>query len=109
MIVIADIQRAVANRYRVPLASMTERDGIGARERPKVRARQAAMFLCYELGRDHNENSKFSLSNIGRYFGGRDHSTVFHACSVVEKRRRLDSIFFNELKELASHFSLPGA
>jgi len=48
-----------------------------------VRARQIAMFLC----RKHTTSS---LKSVGEEFGGRDHSTVIHAISVIEDESRLD-------------------
>ena len=49
-------------------------------------ARQIAMYLCREY-------TSSSLTNIGLYFGKRDHSTVIHACRNIEKK-------MNEDKEL---------
>ena len=54
-------------------------------------ARQIAMFLSKELTRS-------SLKTIGLHFGGRDHSTVIHACSSIEKSINTD----NSLKEIVN-------
>jgi chromosomal replication initiator protein len=48
-----------------------------------VRARQIAMFLC-------RKHTSASLKSIGEEFGGRDHSTVIHAISIIEDESRLD-------------------
>jgi hypothetical protein len=80
---IADIQRAVAAEFGVPLHTMRE----PAPTEPCLRnnfdvahARQVAIALSFVLT-DH------SRKRIGDYFGGRDHTTVLHACRQVEKRR----------------------
>jgi chromosomal replication initiator protein len=41
-----------------------------------------------------------SIGRIGHYFGGRDHSTVIHACRVVEKRCRRDRRLRNRLRRI---------
>ena len=51
-----------------------------------VNARHVAMYLCREI-------TKNSLILIGKHFGKRDHSTVIHACKVVEEKILNDSVF----------------
>ena len=51
-----------------------------SRRQPLVRARQTAMYLCREL-------TDLSLPKIGRAFGGRDHTTVLHACRKIAELR----------------------
>jgi chromosomal replication initiator protein len=80
---IASIQRAVAAEYDIPVAMMTEPDGIGARLRGKVRLRQVAMRLSTFL-------TEHSLVRIGHFFGGRDHTTVISACKRVDQVRADD-------------------
>ena len=46
-----------------------------------VEARQTAMFLCRHI-------LDSSLSSVGIYFGGRDHTTVMHAIKTVEKKQK---------------------
>lgn len=72
---IADIQRAVARHYAVPLIDMTS----ARRSKVVARPRQVAMLLAKRLTRR-------SLPEIGFYFGGRDHTTVMHAVKVTEQR-----------------------
>ena len=57
-------------------------EGIVGKSRRKeiVEARQTAMFLC----RNILDNS---LSSVGMYFGGRDHTTVMHAIKIIEKKK----------------------
>jgi chromosomal replication initiator protein len=59
------------------------------RKKEVVLARQLAMYLSKEL-------TKSSLKSIGLNFGGRDHSTVIHACNTIEQNSLVD----NSLKEL---------
>ena len=63
-------------------------------------ARQAAMFLAKEL--THN-----SLKSIGLFFGGRDHSTVIHACKTIKIKMLEDDIFNAEIKTLLRRLSGP--
>lgn len=74
MIMIATIQRRVAGFYGLPLIEMTS----ARRARKVVRPRQVAMYLSSRL-------TTRSLPDIGRRFGGRDHTTVMHAIRRVEQ------------------------
>lgn len=76
---IAEIQRAVAEHFRIPLIEMRSQ----RRSRIVARPRQIAMYLCKEL-------TLFSLPMIGRHFGGRDHTTVMHAIRKVEMLGEVD-------------------
>ena len=49
-----------------------------SRRRELVKTRHLAMYLCRELTNN-------TLTSIGLFFGGRDHTTVIHACGKVEK------------------------
>lgn len=71
---IARIQRLVATEYKIPVREMVSQ----RRARKVARPRQIAMFLA-------RETTPLSLPNIGRLFGWRDHTTVMHACEVVER------------------------
>jgi len=61
-----------------------------SRKMELVNARHMAMFLCREL-------TSSSLISIGKYFGGRDHSTVIHACRTIEDRLQQDGSFAKQL------------
>jgi len=65
------IQRAVCEEFRVTLTDMSSK----RRARAIARPRQVAMYLCKKL-------TKRSLPDIGRRFGGRDHTTVMHAVNA---------------------------
>lgn len=56
-------------------------------------ARQVAMYLSREL-------TNSSLKTIGLHFGGRDHSTVVHACKVIEEKREKDETLRSQLKSI---------
>ncbi|MGB1048701.1 MAG: chromosomal replication initiator protein DnaA [Rhodothermales bacterium] len=61
-----------------------------SRKRPIVDARQVAMHFCKQM-------TQHSLEAIGRRFGGRDHSTVIHACKAIQARIDTDPRFVEEL------------
>ena len=58
-------------------------------------ARQVAMYLSREL-------TSLSLQTVGDSFGGRDYSTVIHACGKIKQRVESDSSFYKELVQLIS-------
>ncbi|ESK36688.1 chromosomal replication initiator protein dnaA [Acinetobacter nectaris CIP 110549] len=84
-----NIQRVVGEYFKVPLKEL-----IGPkRTRIYARPRQLAMGLSRELTGD-------SFPEIGMAFGGRDHSTVMHACEKVVSLRETDPIFDEDYKNL---------
>jgi chromosomal replication initiator protein len=74
LMTIENIQKAVAEYYKLRISDLLSR----RRPRAIARPRQMAMALCKELT-DH------SLPEIGKAFGGRDHTTVLHACRKIEE------------------------
>jgi chromosomal replication initiator protein len=86
---IDEIQRAVADYFNLRLTEMlSER-----RARNIARPRQIAMYLSKQL-------TARSLPEIGRRFGGRDHTTVMHAVRKVEDLRRDDSQIDDDITRL---------
>jgi len=77
---IDEIQRRVSDHYRIRQAEMTS----ARRAREVARPRQVAMYLAKQL-------TPRSLPEIGRRFGGRDHTTVIHAVRQIEKLRQSDA------------------
>lgn len=69
------------------------------RKKEIVLARQLAMFFSKEL-------TKSSLKTIGLHFGGRDHSTVIHACNSIEQMQQEDEGIKNLIKNLRSQIEL---
>ncbi len=67
---IENIQKTVADFYKIKVADMHSKK----RPRAVARPRQIAMSLAKEL-------TQISLPEIGSNFGGRDHTTVLHACA----------------------------
>jgi len=64
------------------LSGISEQGIVGkSRKQEIVEARQTAMFLCRHI-------LDSSLSSVGIYFGGRDHTTVMHAIKAVEKKQK---------------------
>jgi chromosomal replication initiator protein len=74
VISISNIQKTVADYYQLRMADMLSK----RRTRSLARPRQMAMALAKEL-------TEHSLPEIGDAFGGRDHTTVLHACRVIRE------------------------
>ena len=72
LVTIDNIQKTVVEYYKIRLADLLSKK----RTRSIVRPRQMAMSLCKEL-------TNHSLPEIGDAFGGRDHTTVLHACRKI--------------------------
>lgn len=83
---IADIQKAVCEHYRLRLSDMHS----ARRARPLARPRQLAMYLCKVL-------TAHSLPEIGRGFGGRDHTTIIHGIRKIEELLEGDNQLQNDL------------
>jgi chromosomal replication initiator protein len=89
-ITIDDIQKATAEHYGLKQADLlSER-----RNRAIARPRQAAMWLAKSM-------TTRSLPDIGRRFGGRDHTTVLHAVRRIEALKAEDSALARDLEVLA--------
>lgn len=86
---IEEIQRRVAEHFNVKYADMLS----ARRSRSVARPRQIAMYLAKQL-------TSRSLPDIGRKFGGRDHTTVMHAVRKVEELCLVDSSFADDVDHL---------
>lgn len=84
-----NIQRTVAEYYKIKVADMMSR----RRSRSVARPRQMAMALSKEL-------TNHSLPEIGDSFGGRDHTTVLHACRKIKELRESNSDIREDYKNL---------
>ena len=73
------IQKVVAESFGVKPADLKSK----RRTRNVVLPRQVAMYLCRTL-------TSASLPETGYFFGGKDHSTVIHACKVIEEKKEKD-------------------
>ncbi len=79
LVTIENIQKTVADYYKVRVADLLSK----RRSRSVARPRQVAMALAKEL-------TSQSLPEIGDAFGGRDHTTVLHACKRIKELRDID-------------------
>ena len=88
-----NIQKTVAEYYKIRIADLLSK----RRSRSIARPRQVAMALAKEL-------TTHSLPEIGDAFGGRDHTTVMHACkrikSLRESETRMGEDYSNLLRTL---------
>jgi chromosomal replication initiator protein len=89
------IQKLVSDYFGVSVDLMKSK----TRKREIVQARQISMFFAKQL-------TQASLKNIGMYFGGRDHSTVIHACQTVNDLIDTDKKFKSDVDELTKRIKI---
>ena len=93
LVTVENIQKTVAEYYKIRVADLLSK----RRSRSIARPRQVAMALAKEL-------TNHSLPEIGDAFGGRDHTTVMHACKRIrdlrETERRMTEDYLNLLRTL---------
>jgi len=88
-ITVEEIQRKVSDHYNIRLSDL-----IGPkRVRTFARPRQIAMYLCKQL-------TSRSLPEIGRRFGGRDHTTIMHGVKRIEELKQLDGQIAEDVEML---------
>lgn len=90
-ITMEDIQKLTADHYKLRMVDLKSKN----RSKPIVTARQAAMYLI----KKHLDKS---LVDIGRAFGGKDHTTVINALKRIEKQQAENSELARDLQELES-------
>lgn len=83
------VQEAVAAKFHIKVADMKSK----RRTRALVYPRQIAMCLCREI-------TQQSYPEIARHFGGKDHTTIMHACRQIEKARQTDPGLQGMMEEL---------
>ncbi len=95
LITIENIQKTVAEYYKIKIADLLSK----RRSRSVARPRQMAMALAKEL-------TNHSLPEIGDAFGGRDHTTVLHACRVIaefkQSKQDIEEDYTNLLRILTT-------
>lgn len=91
IISIENIQKCVANFYNLKISDLKSNKKLKVYTLP----RQIAMYLCRNL-------TKASFPEIGNKFGGKDHSTVIHACRQIEKKMQQDLEVKNIIDSLKS-------
>lgn len=89
LVSIDNIQRTVAEYYKIKMSDLLSK----RRSRSVARPRQVAMALSKEL-------TNHSLPEIGDVFGGRDHTTVLHACRKIAELRESDADIREDYKNL---------
>ncbi|MDO8547010.1 MAG: chromosomal replication initiator protein DnaA [Nitrospirales bacterium] len=83
------VQEVVAEKFHIKISEMKSK----RRTRVLVYPRQIAMFLCREI-------TQQSYPEIARHFGGKDHTTIMHACKQIEKAKQSDPGLVGTLEEL---------
>jgi chromosomal replication initiator protein len=89
LVTINNIQKTVAEYYKIRVSDLHAK----SRSRQVARPRQMAMALAKEL-------TEHSLPEIGDAFGGRDHTTVLHACRKMTELRGSDSRIMEDYQNL---------
>ena len=94
MVTISNIQRVVADYYNIKMSDLLSK----RRNRSIARPRQIAMALSKEL-------TNHSLPEIGEAFGGRDHTTVIHACEKTKELKKDNLEIDEDYKKLRRSLS----
>ena len=89
LVSIDNIQRVVAEYYKIKVADLHSK----RRSRSVARPRQVAMYLAKDL-------TNHSLPEIGDVFGGRDHTTVLHACRKIKELLESNADIAEDVKNL---------
>lgn len=89
------IQKLVCDYFTIPVDLVKSK----TRKREIVQARQISMFYAKDL-------TKSSLKTIGMHFGGRDHSTVIHACQTVNDLIETDKKFKADIDEIGKRIKI---
>lgn len=96
IVTVAHIQRVVARLYNVPPIDMRS----DRRPNKIARARQIAMYLARMM-------TLHSFPKIGTFFGGRHHTTVLHAVSIIEDLISADPTFAAEIEAVKAAIETP--
>jgi chromosomal replication initiator protein len=86
---ISQIAAVAAKHYGLKLSELRS----PTRKRAVVNARAVAIYLARKI-------SQISLEQIGRYFGGRDHTTMMHSCRKIEELLQSDPAFRQDIEQL---------
>ncbi len=90
-----DIMDKVCTHFNVTQAAVNSK----SRKRDYVVPRQLTMYFTAKY-------TKMPAGRIGKLIGGRDHSTVIHSCSQIEKRLKVDKMFAEEVVSIENSFKL---
>jgi len=94
---IQNILDAITSFYDVKLTDLLSK----RRHKSIAVPRQVGMWLA-------RKNTRFSLEEIGGYFGGRDHTTVMHAIKSIDQKRGSDNQFSRDVEQIDGNLSSPG-
>ena len=94
IITMDDIQEAVASRFHVKITELKSR----RRSKTLVHPRQIAMYLSREM-------TDASFPEIGRHFGGKDHTTIIHACKKIGKAQETGAALKGTLESLKAQIT----
>jgi chromosomal replication initiator protein len=83
------IVSAVSQKFRIPVSDIRSK----ARNKQIAQARHVAMFLCYE-------HLNITLSEIGQFFSGRDHSSVIHAIDKIKRSKSENTQLFETISDI---------
>ena len=83
------VKKAVCKKYNIKITDIESKK----RNREFSQPRQIAIYICREM-------TDLSLPKIGASFGGRDHTTVLHACEKISKQIKLDPTLAEDIKNL---------
>jgi len=86
---IEDTQNAVIKHFKIKLSDLQSKK----RSKAVAFPRQVCMYLARKL-------TDYSLEEVGGYFGGRDHTTVIHACDKIEKQLATDSFLAATIEKI---------
>ncbi len=92
---IKQIQKVVCDAYKVKLADMKSK----SRKKTITIPRHVAAYLCREY-------TTSSLPEIGRAFGGRDHTTVLHSCEKIKSDLETNTSLYNQITEIKRELDL---
>lgn len=92
---IESITKAVCNHLNIAENKIRDK----TRKKEIVYARQLAMYLSKEM-------TNASLKTIGLHFGGRDHSTVVHACTTIENAKQKDKLLRDLIDDLTNQIEV---
>jgi len=95
---ISDITDVVSRHFSIRLADIQSKK----RSQSIAEPRQICMYLARQL-------TKHSLEEIGGHLGGRDHTTVMHACGKIEDLRKSDRRMRATIEQLAGQITQPGS
>jgi chromosomal replication initiator protein len=91
LISISDVQEVVAGYYSLKVSDLKSKN----RNKSVVIPRQVAMYLARTL-------TNSSLPEIGKMFGGKDHTTVIHACNKVKNKMDQEKAFRKEVENITN-------